>query len=147
MASKFDLILLSGGSGTNAVKYHPDDYDEEIKFIREADRKIIGICLGCEIIATAFGCTLRKMPARSKGIYNINFGGQKYSVYKSHKFIIDKITEEVEVLAVSEDGVEMIKHKTKSIYGLQFHPEIYPHKTQGRAIFWRIIEDLFSKTK
>jgi len=41
-----------------------------------------------------------------------------------HSLAITKLPQELEVTARTEDGIIMgIKHKHRSIYGLQFHPE------------------------
>jgi len=41
-----------------------------------------------------------------------------------HSLAITKLPQELEVTAMTEDGIIMgIKHKQRPIYGLQFHPE------------------------
>lgn len=40
---------------------------------------------------------------------------------------------------MSKDGVEIIKHKQKIIYGFQFHPEMFPDQTQGDELFANLI--------
>ena len=63
-------------------------------------------------------------------------------VYESHRFVVDKVSEDIEILATSNDGIEFFKHKNKPIYGLQFHPEMFVDKTQGKEIFLKILEKL-----
>lgn len=41
-----------------------------------------------------------------------------------HSLYVDDIPENLEVTAKSEDGVAMaVEHKSKNIFGIQFHPE------------------------
>ncbi|KKR79369.1 MAG: hypothetical protein UU24_C0010G0013 [Candidatus Nomurabacteria bacterium GW2011_GWA2_40_9] len=59
-------------------------------------------------------------------------------IYKSHRFCIEHISDNIEILATSEHGIEVIKHKNKPIYGLQFHPEMFVDKTDDKKIFLKI---------
>ncbi len=140
-AEVFDLIILSGGSGIHSVKNHPGDYVNEIDFVKNTDKKIIGICLGAQIIATAFGCELVNLDTEHKGTTNISLTktGNVYEVYEAHRFAITNTPEEIEVLATSDHGIEMFKHKTKPIYGLQFHPEMFVDKMAGDEIFLNLL--------
>ncbi len=140
----FDLIIFSGGSGAGVypIINHKENYKTEIDFIRKSDKKIIGICLGCEIVAAAFDCTLKELKAKEKGIINIQFKNKEIPVYEAHRFVIDKVSNEIEILATSNDGIEMIKHKVKPIYGLQFHPEMFVDKTEGKNIFFEILKTI-----
>ncbi len=141
-ANTFDLIIFLGGSCVNSVKNHREDYKNEIDFISKTDKKIIGICLGCEIVATAFNCSLKELRAKEKGISNIKFENEEIPIYEAHRFVIDKVSDEIEILATSNHGIEIIKHKTKPIYGLQFHPEMFVDKTKGDEIFFKILESI-----
>ncbi len=140
-AEGFDLIILSGGSGIRSVKNHPGDYVNEIDFVKNTDKKIIGICLGAQIIATAFGCELVNLDTEHKGITKISLTktGNMYEVYEAHRFAITNTPDEIEVLATSDHGIEMFKHKTKPIYGLQFHPEMFVDKMAGDEIFLNLL--------
>lgn len=151
-AELFDLIVFSGGSGVRSVKNHTEDYKNEIDFIKSTDKKVIGICLGSEIIATAFGCSLKELKSPEKGITTIKMSkagfdildnnSREISVYESHRFVIDKVSENIEVLATSNNGVEIFKYKNKPIYGVQFHPEVFVDKTQGNEIFVKILTSI-----
>lgn len=142
MAEPFDIVILSGGSGVRSAKNHSEDYKIEIDFIKNTDKKIIGICLGCQIVSLAFGCTLKELEGKEEGIVKINYLNNEYYVYDSHKFGIENISNEIEVLATSKDGIEIIRHKTKPIWGMQFHPEVHDGGNNGAKIFMEILENI-----
>ena len=125
----FDLVVLSGGTHVSAAESTKKAYGLEVEFIKTTKKPVIGICLGCQLIAKAFGGKLGKLEKRSHGIYEIKRGETSYKVYESHKYAIQKLPPQFDLIAKSETGAEIIKHKTKPIYGFQFHPEVFPRKT------------------
>lgn len=144
--SDFDLTILSGGSKYQLIG-NQDKFAKEIDFIKKTNKPVIGICFGYEIIASAFGATLRELPENKKGIYEIeilneSLGKGKIKVYESHRWVIDKLPEVFEVLAKSKDGPEIIKHKERPIYGLQFHPENFVEETEGDELFMKLLSQL-----
>ena len=139
----FDLVILSGGSKYQLLG-NEDKFEKEIKFIKEAKIPIIGICFGYELIAHAFGATLKELPENKKGIYEVEIldeklGKGKIKVFESHRWVIDKLPDVFGILAKSDDGPEIIKHKEKSIYGLQFHPENFVEETEGDELFLKLL--------
>lgn len=138
----FDLVVLSGGSHVYAAENTKKAYDTEIDFIKTTKKPIIGICLSCQLIAKAFGGTLEKLEEKKHGIFEIKLGKKSYNVYKSHKYAIDKLPPQLELIAESETGPEIIKHKTKPVYGFQFHPEVFPRKTDRKKLFLSIVKEL-----
>lgn len=150
----FDLIVLSG-SRDLTVKYNGEHFEKEIEMIRTAQIPIIGICLGCELIATAFGGTVKRLDVRHSGIRKINAvlddqtlglqSGTVHNVYEGHRWIINTIPSDFEVLAISEDGPEIIRHATRPIYGFQFHPENLVDQTTGDELFLNLFSKLGQK--
>lgn len=141
--TNFDLVILSGGSKYQLVG-NKDKFTKELDFIKNTDKPVIGICFGYELIAVAFGATLKELSENKKGIYEVeildgNLGEGKIKVCESHKWVIDKLPDVFEVLAKSDDGPEMIKHKEKPIYGLQFHPENFTEQTKGDELFLKLL--------
>ena len=48
----------------------------------------------------------------------------KIEAARYHSLVADKVTNDLIVTATSNDGLIMgVEHKTKKIYGVQFHPE------------------------
>jgi len=126
-----DLVILSGGGGAGRELYdlhHTGDlwYKDEIDFILDCDKPILGICMGFEIIAHAYGSKLQKLPKKIAGLKRIQTGPAVYiKQYKEHQWCIPTVSEEhFEILATSKTGVEMVRHKTKPILATQFHPEV-----------------------
>src|SRR6185369_3924313 len=117
------------------------------------DIPIIGICLGFELIAHLLGAKLSKLPVRR--INNIKIfpvqkdvileGMASPRVYQGHVWRVTDLPPELICLAASKDGIEIVKHKKKPIYGLQFHPEKDRHNNDGPAIFHNIVAQLSSK--
>ena len=136
----YDLIVLSGSRDQSVVWKH-DQLTGEIELLKNTKIPVIGICFGCELIAYAFGGELKELPARHEGIREIEVLDKSLSlrssikVYEHHHWIISKIPNDFIELARSADGSEAIKHKSRPIYGLQFHPENMVESAEGYKIF------------
>lgn len=126
-----DVIILSGGQKFSVMN-NPGKYHEEIKMIREVTKPVLGICMGMQIIARAYDGTLQKLSKKIEAMRQIRvrkddilFEGKKeFLVYERHQWVMADIPPEFDILADSIDGIEIIRHKQKRLYGVQFHPEV-----------------------
>jgi anthranilate synthase component 2 len=99
---------------------------------------LLGVCLGHQAIGAAFGGTVLRAPEPLHGktsAVTCNqrdlFAGlpQTFTATRYHSLIVEKKTlpPELEVTATTENPVGEIimglRHKTRPIFGLQFHPE------------------------
>jgi len=125
---KSDALILTGGLGS-PVK---SKYSEGMNMVNKSKKPILGICLGFQIICNAYSSVIRKT-RREDGIRRIKIKNQDnlfnncpkiMRVSEHHEFFVEKVGKELEVLAVSKNGIEAVKHRTKPIYGVQFHPEV-----------------------
>jgi anthranilate synthase component 2 len=126
-----DAIVISPGPGHPA---NPRDIGNCLDIIRESTVPLLGVCLGNQAIAVAFGGEVSHSPTgpqhgKTSLIYHDGSGifqglpsplvGGRY-----HSLAITKLPEELDVTARTNDGIIMgIKHRTRPIFGLQFHPE------------------------
>ncbi len=114
---KFDAVILSGGHSFSIV-YNEPLYQDELEIIRSLTVPTLGICLGCELIAFAFGSHLERMESKEKGLVQVIVNkpdpifaeNKNFVVYESHRWAIKDVSKELEVLAISKDGIEVIKH-------------------------------------
>ncbi len=144
-----DLIILSGGSQL-PVMGNESKYKQEIELIKNCPLPILGICLGFELIGFVFGAELKDMKNKEKGIIDIQTmptanlfkNLPNFSVFESHRWVINKLPHDLIELARSKDGIEVIKHRTRPLYGFQFHPEMLTEKTCGDEIFFNLLNDL-----
>ncbi|MGG5461581.1 anthranilate synthase component II [Clostridium sp. B9] len=124
-------ILISPGPKA------PWDMKECLDIIDEFKGKIpiLGVCLGHQCIGYSFGSKVKKgeYPVHGK-VSKITHDGKgvfkglknDINVTRYHSLIIDKenLSEDLEITALSEDGVIMgVRHKKYKIEGVQFHPE------------------------
>nr|AIF14893.1 anthranilate synthase component II (trpG) [uncultured marine thaumarchaeote KM3_68_B04] len=127
-----ERIVLSPGPG------RPEQAGVSVELVRELGSRIpiLGVCLGHQVIASAFGGEIVGAPELLHGktstiIHNEQgiFEGlpATFVAGRYHSLIVDGATlpEELEITATAEqDGTIMgIKHRSYSIYGVQFHPE------------------------
>lgn len=146
LSANYDLVILSGSS-LYSVTENPEKYKEEIHIIKSNTIPIIGICLGCELIAYVYGATLLKLPEREHVLTKIQilknvFGLKKniFSAYEAHEWAIKNLSNNIIAYAKSKDGYEIIKIKNKNIWGLQFHPEMLRSKIKGFQVFTQIVK-------
>ncbi len=139
----FDVVILSGGSKYQLVG-NEDIFKKEIDFIKNAKIPVIGICFGYELIVTAFGGTLKELSQDKKGMYEVrlldkSLGEGIVRVFESHRWVVDMLPETFDVLGISNDGPEIIKHKNLPLYGFQFHPENFVEESEGDELFLKIL--------
>ncbi len=126
-------IILSGGKGN---PYEPLNLTSNFVALINFNVPIMGFCLGHEVIAAAYGGRIKKLPEYhgKKEMIKITepadpiFDGiEKTEVLlvKSHSFYVSKLPSCFNILATSGTcETEIIKHKTKTLYGIQSHPEV-----------------------
>lgn len=144
---EYDLIILSGGHIISVVG-HEDDFGKEINLIRSTKTPVLGICLGFELIAYTYGAWLERLETKENTVLDLHPTAEDpifkninvIKVYENHRWVITKESPDLHGLAISEDGIEIIKHKSKLIYGFQFHPEMFVSQTQGDEIFANFIK-------
>ncbi|MET3538655.1 anthranilate synthase component II [Chryseobacterium limigenitum] len=131
--NKYDKIILSPGPGI------PEEAGILLDVIKEyaPTKSILGVCLGQQAIAEAFGGSLINLSEIFHGVAtsaelvkndtklfrNISSG---LAVGRYHSWAVDpkNFPQELEITAVDKDGMIMaLQHKTYDVHGVQFHPE------------------------
>ena len=129
---KYDKILLSPGPGV------PEEAGIMPELIQQygSCKSMLGVCLGHQAIAEAFGASLYNMSAVLHGVAGrvkvvkedrlFHEIPAEYRICHYHSWSVDKaqLGDEIEVTAVDEFGEVMaISHKQYDLKGVQFHPE------------------------
>ncbi|MDQ3099263.1 MAG: gamma-glutamyl-gamma-aminobutyrate hydrolase family protein [bacterium] len=153
--NNYDAIILSGGHGLSVIN-HEKNYEAELELIRSIQVPLLGICLGSELIAFAYGSQLVRMEHKEKGLIHIEItkpdpvfrSVYNILVYESHRWAISTLSKELVQLAISKDGIEVFRHASRPIYGVQFHPEAFVEVTNGNVLlknFFRLVSEKTQK--
>ena len=121
-------IIISPGPGTPSEAGIIED------LVKEIDIPLLGVCLGHQAICEAYGAKIIRAPEivhGKKDLINIDnhchlFNGlnEKIIAARYHSLIASDLPDSLKVIATTKDGIVMgVKHESKKIYGIQFHPE------------------------
>jgi GMP synthase (glutamine-hydrolysing) len=128
LLSNHEKVILSGRQRNkkqiNAIN------SKIIRTCFNNETPLLGICYGAEIIALTFGGSIQKTDY-VQGLNRINIEKplkllkETYcNVYESHSYVISHLPENfVCVASSSSTKHEIFCHKSKRIFGTQFHPE------------------------
>ncbi|ENN96132.1 GMP synthase subunit A [Methanocaldococcus villosus KIN24-T80] len=129
-------VIFSGGPSLERAK-------NCIEVALKVDKPILGICLGHQLIALAYGGEVGRAEKEEYALTEIYVDDEddifknipkKFNAWASHKDEVKKLPEDFVILAHSDIcKVEAMKHKRKPIYGVQFHPEV-AHTEYGDKI-------------
>ncbi len=132
LISRYDAVLISPGPGT------PADAGLSIATVRyalEHDVPVFGVCLGHQAIAEALGATVRQAEELMHGKTSLvehdssliyRDVPQPFTATRYHSLAVVDSTVPKDLIVTSRTagGVIMgLQHKSKPIYGVQFHPE------------------------
>ena len=148
-----DKIIISPGPCT------PKEAGISEELIRLSNVPLLGVCLGHQAIGSAFGGRIIKAPdinhgKSSKIMHDSSslFQGieSPYKVVRYHSLIIEmsSLPNELKVTSTLMDDkstIMSIEHKSRPIYGVQFHPESIDTKNGKKLIknFVKINERIY----
>ncbi len=120
---KAEKIIISGTS------LRDNEFLEDINkfnWIKEFEKPILGICGGMHILGLVYHGKLKKQ--QEIGLTNITFKdkflgviGEK-QVFELHNYYVK--SNSFDVIGLSENCLQAVKHKQKPFYGVLFHPEV-----------------------
>ncbi|MFC4062965.1 anthranilate synthase component II [Planomonospora corallina] len=128
----FDGVLVSPGPGA------PEDAGVSVELVTHCAARglpLLGVCLGHQAIALAYGATVARAPelmhGRTSEILHDGrgvFAGlpSPVTMTRYHSLAVrpDTVPEILQVSAATADGVVMgLRHRTAPVEGVQFHPE------------------------
>jgi para-aminobenzoate synthetase component 2 len=130
--AEYDGVLVSPGPGK------PSDAGVSIAMIaaaHAAGKPLLGVCLGHQAIAEAFGATVTNaeelMHGKTSQVMHDDssfYDGvpQPFTATRYHSLAVvnSTVPEDLIVTSRTEGGVIMgVRHRTSPIFGVQFHPE------------------------
>jgi GMP synthase (glutamine-hydrolysing) len=151
--SEPDLVILTGSSALLSKPRTRELFQPEIDLVRKAKFPVLGICYGHQIIGSAFNAPMRDLGQMLRGYERVSvikkhplFDGLPADlvVAESHRQELTKVPDEFQHLAQSTTSkIEAMVHRSKPIYGVQFHPERsnedHPH---GRMILQNLLKQI-----
>jgi carbamoyl-phosphate synthase small subunit len=143
LSLKPDGILLSPGPG------NPDLLNYIVATIKQliGKKPIMGICLGNQLIAHAFGATTFKLkfghrggnhPVRELATGRIHITAQNHGYAVDANTLGDGL--EVTHVNLNDGTVEGLKHKELPIFAIQYHSEASPGPLDNTYLFDRFLE-------
>jgi GMP synthase (glutamine-hydrolysing) len=120
-------LILGGGPNLDRAGRCPD-------YLRDLDIPILGICLGMQLMGTTFGGKV--VPGSVGGYAEVEVQvlkeddilrglPPKFKTWASHMDQVIELPQGFEVLARSDVcEIEAMKHLTRPLYGVQWHPEV-----------------------
>jgi len=144
LATKPDGVFLSNGPGDPAVLSYAID---NAKALVASNVPVFGICLGHQILGLAMGGSTFKLKFGHRGA---NHPVKKLSTGKieitsqNHGFAVDpaSLPEDVEVthLNLYDGTVEGLRHRTRPVFSVQYHPEASPGPHDADYLFDDFLE-------
>ena len=132
-------IFLSNGPGDPAAL---DYIVREVKTLVDSGVPIFGICLGHQILGQAFGGKTFKLKFGHRGgnqpVKDLESGRVEITS-QNHGFAVDpkSLPKEISIdrINLNDQTVEGMRHKTKPIFCVQYHPEASPGPHDSTPLF------------
>lgn len=149
-ADEFDGIFLSNGPGDPAgVPYAAETV---ATLLDKLDKPLFGICLGHQILALALGAKTFKLKFGHRGANQpvMDLTTEKVEITcQNHGFAVDieSLPEELELthINLNDKTCEGLRHRSRSVFSVQYHPEASPGPHDANYLFDRFVEAMEEK--
>lgn len=122
--SQCDRIILSGTALKDTVTL---SQPEKFQWLKETEKPVFGICAGMQTCGIVFGASLVKCVEIGMTLITTvkenRFMQGNFNAYSLHSYCVEP-SDEFEVWAKSDKCIQVVKHRTKPVYGVLFHPEV-----------------------
>jgi anthranilate synthase component 2 len=139
----FSHVVLSPGPGHPA---HPHDFavGREVvnRVARTAQVPVLGVCLGLQGMVVALGGTVARVEPAHGDVASVVHDGagvfrdvpSPFRAVRYHSLAATVVPDDLVVTATADDGTVMgLRHRTRPLEGVQFHPESVLSE-QGRRL-------------
>jgi carbamoyl-phosphate synthase small subunit len=146
LATSPDGVFLSNGPGDPAALDYAIDNAREIV---RSDRPVFGICLGHQILALALGAKTYKLKFGHRGanhpVKELHSGKVEITS-QNHGFAVDPQTlppgVAVTHLNLYDGTVEGLRHESKPVFCVQYHPEAAPGPHDADYLFRQFMDEI-----
>ncbi|MCX8085065.1 MAG: glutamine-hydrolyzing carbamoyl-phosphate synthase small subunit [Calditerrivibrio sp.] len=140
---KPDGVFISNGPGDPAPLHYAIETVAKVTEYYPS----FGICLGNQLLALAYGGSTYKLkfghhggnqPVKDLTTGKVEITAQNHCFAVEINDILDKF--EITHINLNDNTVEGIKHKTKPVFAVQYHPENGPGPHDAKYLFRRFVE-------
>lgn len=129
----FDHVVLSPGPGHPA---DPHDFSVGREVVLAGSVPVLGVCLGMQGLVTAYGGLVERVEPAHGEVAAVSHDGSgvfaglpsPYAAVRYHSLAATRVPEALVVTAtcVGDDGGDVVmgvRHRSRPLHGVQFHPE------------------------
>jgi GMP synthase (glutamine-hydrolysing) len=124
-------LILSGGPSSVYQQDAPKPHSE---LVNSFNCPVLGICYGLQVLAHELGGEVQASPSREFGYARLKVVDKnspllkdlppEMDVWMSHGDHVTSVPAGFHVTALTDDAVNAIEDNSRSIFGVQFHPEV-----------------------
>ncbi len=141
-----DGVMLANGPGDPRSLQNEVDVIKEM-MLEKPDQPIFGICLGHQLLGRALGGETYKLKFGHRGanhpVKDLTTG-KVHITSQNHGYAleVDSLPADVEIthLNLNDGTVEGLKHATRPVFSVQYHPEASPGPKDNAYLFDRFAE-------
>jgi carbamoyl-phosphate synthase small subunit len=143
-------VFVSNGPGDPAAV---PGAAETVRAVSDGGIPVFGICLGCQLVARAFGGRTFKLPYGHRGgnhpVRNLETGAVEITS-QNHGFAIAEEAGHAQGAAelmvthrnLNDGTVEGLSHASRPVFAVQYHPEGAPGPHDSRYLFRRFVQSM-----